>query len=81
MADPCRVREAVTADTAAMVAIERVSFSDPWSVEALASALGPLTLVAVDGATVMGYVVSRYAADEGEILVLAVRPELRGRGV
>src|SRR5690349_4071220 len=81
MAAAFRIREAVTADTAAMVAIEQSSFGDPWSAAAFVAAFGPLTLVAeLDGA-VAGYVIGRHAADEAEILDLAVRRDVRRRGV
>jgi ribosomal-protein-alanine N-acetyltransferase len=40
-----------------------------------------LTLVAEANGAVAGYVVGRYAADEAEILDLAVREDLRRRGV
>lgn len=81
MAAPYPIREAVTADTAAMVAIERVSFGDPWSATSFAELLGPLSLIAEHEGKVSGYVVGRHAADEAEILDLAVRPDLRRQGI
>lgn len=67
----------------ALAAIERTVFSDPWPRsdfrESLAS--GVLVLVAEVGNEVVGYVVARSAADEGEILNLAVAPTHQRRGV
>ena len=81
MAGPCHIREAVTADTAAMEAIERASFGDPWTAESLAAALGPLSLVAERHGVTVGYLIGRHAADEAEILTLAVRPDQRRQGI
>jgi ribosomal-protein-alanine N-acetyltransferase len=71
---PCRIRPATPADVPALVAIECASFSDPWSArdfhECIAARVA--VRVAVCGADVGGYVVARAAADEGEILNLAV---------
>ena len=88
------VRLATGADLERIAAIERVSFSDPWSVDALASALAlphGRFFVAVqnaganggrDGAApLVGYVVALFMADEGEIADLAVSPAARRRGV
>jgi ribosomal-protein-alanine N-acetyltransferase len=66
------------------VAIERVSFSDPWSeagfVEALETPAG-FGLVAERDGELLGYVVGRVVAGEGEILNLAVAPGVRRTGV
>jgi len=62
-------------------AIEQTSFTDPWSVrdfrECVASDVLFLVAAAPDG--VDGYVIAQDAADEGEILNLAVAPS-RYRG-
>jgi [ribosomal protein S18]-alanine N-acetyltransferase len=67
----------------AIHAIERAAFSDPWSVrdfrDCVASGVPFLVAETVDGVT--GYVVTREAADEGEILNLAVAPGWHRRGV
>jgi [ribosomal protein S18]-alanine N-acetyltransferase len=65
------------------VAIERVSFSDPWSANDFREcvAAGVPVLVAVDAAEVAGYVVARAVADEGEILNLAVGAGQQRRGI
>jgi len=66
-----------------VAAIERIAFSDPWSVsdfdECLAA--GVPVLVATDASGVVGYIVARGVADEGEILNLAVGDRYQRRGV
>jgi ribosomal-protein-alanine N-acetyltransferase len=63
--------------------IERASFADPWSASDFREALGAgiLFFVSVSSERVDGYVVARLAADEGEILNLAVAPQGRRQGV
>ncbi len=81
---PYRVRSAVPADAAALVAIERRCFSDPWSEASFREALGsPWTfgLAAQGSRGVAGYLVAREVAGSGEVLNLAVAPEFRRRGV
>ena len=67
----------------AIHAIERAVFSDPWSArdfrDCVVSGVPFLVAETVDG--VVGYVVTREAADEGEILNLAVAPAWHHRGV
>ena len=67
----------------AVHAIEQASFTDPWSVrdfrECVASDV--LFLVATAGAGVDGYVIAQDAADEGEILNLAVAPARHRGGI
>ena len=79
-----RVRPTLPADLPAIQAIEAVSFSDPWSardfLETLAA--GVLFLAAVDDdGRVLGYLVARQMADEGEILNVGVDPQRRRIGV
>jgi [ribosomal protein S18]-alanine N-acetyltransferase len=78
------LRPAVAADLEAVLAIERVSFSDPpWSRGSFASLLGDARVrftVACDP-TVAGYVVTWVVADEGEIANLAVAPDRRRHGI
>jgi ribosomal-protein-alanine N-acetyltransferase len=79
-----RIRPAALADAAALVAIERRCFGDPWSEasfrEALASSWN-FVLVAEASRGVSGYLVGRETAGTGEVLNLAVAPEFRRRGV
>jgi ribosomal-protein-alanine N-acetyltransferase len=87
-----RIRPAVSDDLAAMVEIERASFSDPWSENSLASALSldrMRVLVAEepgegaknDVGRMAGYVVVFVVGDEAEIADLAVAPGSRRKGV
>jgi len=64
-------------------AIELASFSDPWSPRDFREALEGHTvfLVAAAGNRPVGYVIARAAADEGELLNVAVEPASRGRGI
>jgi ribosomal-protein-alanine N-acetyltransferase len=85
------VAGATPSDVPDVVAIERRSFSDPWSAEAFHEALRNPRVhfacaragaeVTKGGAgRVLGYVVAWFVLDEGEIANLAVDPEVRGRG-
>jgi ribosomal-protein-alanine N-acetyltransferase len=78
-----RVRPAAAADVDALHAIERAVFSDPWALSDFRECLAAATpvFVAVRGHEVVGYVISRAAADEGEILNLAVAPAQQRQGV
>jgi ribosomal-protein-alanine N-acetyltransferase len=79
-----RIRSAALADTAAMVAIERRCFGDPWSETSFREALGSewtFGLVAETSRGLAGYLIGREAAGSGEVLNLAVAPEFRRRGV
>jgi [ribosomal protein S18]-alanine N-acetyltransferase len=66
-------------------AIELVVFSDPWSQrdfeDCVTSDATFLVAETDDGKSVAGYVVAYDAADEGEILNLAVAPGGRRRGL
>ncbi len=66
-----------------MHAIERAAFTDPWSArdfhECVASDVVFLVATASDG--VAGYVIAQDAADEGEILNLAVAPARQRGGI
>ena len=88
------VRRCVPADIERMAAIERVSFSDPWSFETLSAAYALRhmhVLVAEESGrtegqgggapALVGYVLALVMADEGEIADVAVAPEARRRGV
>ena len=86
------VRHAGRSDLPALVAIERVSFSDPWSLDAFASALTMdrmRVLVAEDRAerggigapTLCGYVLALVVGQEAEIANLAVASAARRRGI
>jgi ribosomal-protein-alanine N-acetyltransferase len=81
---PFRIRSAALADSAALVAIERRCFSDPWSEPSFREALATdwtFGLVADTDRGIAGYLIGREAAGSGEILNLAVAPEFRRRGI
>lgn len=60
-------------------------FADPWSTQDLRDCISSDAVFHVaetpDGASVAGYVVALDAADEGEILNLAVAPSVRRHGL
>ena len=79
-----RIRSAALADSAALVAIERRCFSDPWSEPSFRESLASHStfgLVAETDRGIAGYLIGREAAGSGEILNLAVAPEFRRRGI
>jgi ribosomal-protein-alanine N-acetyltransferase len=70
-----RIRRASPADLPRIADIERAVFSDPWPAAAFRDLLGIEALVAASPAgQVVGYLFAHHAADEGEILNLAVDP-------
>ena len=77
-------RPATPADLDAVAAIERASFSDPWSRKAFAGLLdNPAVLftTAHTSGELVGYVVAWFAADESEIANIAVAPAARGQKI
>lgn len=82
------IRPATARDLVTIASIEAMAFSDPWTYDSLATALGldhVRFLVAEEaGGTVqrmVGYVVALVVGDEGEIADLAVHPAVRRGGV
>lgn len=79
------VRTAVEDDLAAIHAIERASFGDPWSLEGFRDLLdhprAKLEVAVGAGDVLLGYAVAWYVADESEIANIAVAPSARRRGV
>ena len=68
----------------AIAELEKLCFSDPWSVKSVESELNnPLSLwlVAVEGETLVGYVGSQTVLGEGDMMNLAVAPDYRRMGV
>ena len=64
--------------------LEKLCFSDPWSLRSITSELSnPLSLwvVAVTGDTVVGYVGSQSVMGEADMMNLAVMPEYRRQGI
>ncbi len=82
--DAFTVRPATLADLPAILSIERIAFSDPWTADAFRSMLGQdhvLTTVAERDGRLVGYSVAWAVGDEAELANLAVAPEHRGTGV
>lgn len=81
---PFRIRPAAIADVPSLVIVERACFSDPWSARSLEEVIHSETsraFVAETESGVVGYVLARTSAKEGEILDLAVLPRSRRRGI
>lgn len=82
---PLSIERATLADVPAIVAIERAVFSDPWSSRSFREVVvNPSVYCACarrDGASIAGYVVAWFVADEGEIANLAVAPDAWGLGI
>ena len=72
-------------DLDAVLEIESASFSRPWTrghfLDEMASPFGSPTLAELPDGTVAGYLCLRQILDEAEILDVAVRATLRGRGI
>lgn len=68
----------------AIAEIEKLCFSDPWSVRSIAYELeSPWSrwLVALEGEQVAGYVGSQLVPPEADVMNLAVHPNWRGQGI
>ena len=78
------IRFARISDVAALAAIERRCFSDPWSVQGIEETIQyetTIALIAESGVQVAGYLMARVSGEEGDILNLAVVPEYRRKGI
>jgi ribosomal-protein-alanine N-acetyltransferase len=76
--------EATPRDAAAMAVLHAISFRRGWSdgeIESLLTEDSVLAHRAMLGRRLAGFIVSRRAADEAEILSVAVAPSSRGRGM
>ena len=78
-----RIRKMAERDLDQVAAIAAAVFSEPWSRQGFAETL-PMEnvcfLVAKEEETVLGYAGLSLAADEGEIINVAVSPAFRRRG-
>lgn len=84
MAEHCQIRPATSADAPALAVLERAAFSDPWSEASLRDVLVASTafgFVAEQRGAIVGYVLGRVVAREGEVLNLAVDPTRRRSGI
>ena len=74
------IRPMTAADVPSVAALEKLCFSDPWSVSSIASELdNPLSLwlVAEQNGAVLGYVGSQMVPPEADMMNIAVAPEAR----
>jgi len=75
------------AHVAVLEALHRTAFAEPWDQRALAGLLsgpGVAGVLAVDAGPAtqpLGFILCRAAADEAEVLTIAVHPDARRRGV
>ena len=88
---PWRVRTSLVAlrsdDADELAEIHRNAFARTWSAHDFNSLLAERSVIGIGlrrqswfGSRLAGFVLIRMAADEGEILTVAVRPSERGRG-
>ena len=69
---------------AAVAALEKLCFADPWSLNSVASELkNPLALwlVAVEADVVCGYIGSQSVMGESDMMNVAVHPDFRRKGI
>ncbi len=81
---PLTARPLVAADVEQVAAIERAAFTDPWPARAFLELLAQPHVRAFavdDDGRLAGYTLASVAADQGEILNLAVDPGARRRGL
>lgn len=79
-----RMAEANERDAAAIAAVHAASFQRGWGEDELRGLLLERNVVchrAMMGRTLVGFILSRLAAGEAEILSVAVAPPWRGRGL
>ena len=72
------------AHVASVAELEKLCFSDPWSVNSVASELkNPLSLwlVAMEGDRLVGYIGSQSVLGESDMMNVAVHPDFRRRGI
>lgn len=75
------IRTAALADAAIIAEIERQAADAPWSLASVQETLArPTTRAFLADDPPVGHLIASCAADEGEILTLAVLPEARRRG-
>ncbi len=76
------IRDALEGDIDAVLEIEKLSFSDPWSREAFYASLNSSCIFSLicDGERVAGYVIFALIPPEGEIYNIAVHPDYLGLG-
>lgn len=78
------IRRMQKKDVAQVAQMEKEYFSEPWSVQAFLEALDKkeyLYMVAAEGEEVVAYCGMYQVLDEGNITQVAVRNDMRGRGI
>ena len=78
------IRDMREEDLVAVSTIERLSFSDPWSLEGFRESMNQcqaLLRVAEIDQCIAGYYILYYSCDEGELVNIAVHPNFRRQGV
>lgn len=78
------IRMAQPEDLAALAALHSVCFSEHWSALGLGELMalpGTFGLVADEAGGIRGFALARIAADEAEVLTLAVHPAWRRQGL
>lgn len=78
------IRPAMPADSETLAALHGASFADAWTSHAIGELLdAPWTFgfVAAMDDEILGFVLARVAANEAEILTIAVRSDARRRGI
>ena len=78
------LRPATRADGAALAALHAAAFDEPWSADDIlrfAEDRGGFAVAAEADGGLAGFILCRMIAGEAEVLTLAVRPQLRRRGV
>jgi [ribosomal protein S18]-alanine N-acetyltransferase len=76
--------EAGPRDSAAIAALHGVSFQRGWSENELEQLLSDRSVIAhraLNGQALAGFILSRFAAGEAEILSVAIDPSRRGKGL
>ena len=78
------IRKSVPADSAEIAAAESLIFSDPWSerdINDTISTTGGMCYSVISDGKLVGYILGRIIAPEGEIYRIAVLPSHRRRGI
>jgi ribosomal-protein-alanine N-acetyltransferase len=89
MATPFSLRRMRAEDLAAVLAIERVSFPNPWPAATFLGEIqnrsisNPYVAVTASGGgqVIIGYVIFWLIADEAQVNNIAVHPDFRGQGI
>ncbi len=78
------IRKSIPADASAIAAAEELIFPDPWSekdITGTISTRGAMCYSAISDGALVGYILGRVIAPEGEIYRIAVLPSHRRRGI